>query len=134
MDQKISQLPAASDALATDVIPVVSNGANQKMTIGVLSLNLPNFGNKGITKNTSVSPVDTTLPLSNSLIEINIATNYSIANGASGQEITIVNRAATQSTINYGSGVATISASGVLTILFLGSSWYIKSSNLCTFA
>lgn len=133
MDQKISQFNAASTVAATDILPIVSEGANLKLSIGVLSLNLPNIGNSGITKNVPVSPSGTTISLLNSLVGLSVAATYSLAVGGPGQEITIVNKINTPSNLNYGSGSVTIGARGAITLVCIDASWFVKSSNNCTF-
>ena len=134
MDQKISQLPVASAVAATDIIPIVSSGTNQKLTVGVLSLNLPNFGNSGITKNVPVAPSNTAIPLLGTTVGLSTAASYTLAAGSNGQEITIFNKINSPSTVNYGGSTVTIGAKGSVTLTFLETAWYIKSSHNCTFA
>lgn len=134
MDQKISELPVASVVTATDIIPIVSSGTNQRLTVGVLSLNLPNFGNSGITKNVPRSPTSASIPLLGTVIGLTTSAVYTLAAGSEGQEISIFNKISTPSSVNYGNSVVTIGAKGSVTITFIDAEWYIKSSHNCTFA
>jgi hypothetical protein len=68
MDSKISDFPVATGTSVADLIPIISGGLNKTVTVGIFSLNLPNLGNKGISKNI-VTPVSsgTVIPLTNTI-------------------------------------------------------------------
>jgi len=135
MDRKISEFPAASVLQATDLIPVIVNGENKTVSVGVFGLNLPNFGNKGITKN-AVTPVVTGLviPLTKTLVTLPTAlTDYTLPNGSPGQEITLVALAATVRVIPASGLFVSLSMNigSCATLIFVINSWIIKSQHNC---
>jgi hypothetical protein len=91
MDKKISEFPVATGVSATALIPIVNAGVNETLTIGVLSLNLPNFGNKGLTKNLVVAATVAAIPVTAALVTLPLSvTPYTLAAGTDGQEICLV--------------------------------------------
>ena len=137
MDRKISEFPAASVLLATDLIPIVSGVENKTVSVGVFGLNLPNFGNKGITKN-AVTPVTLGLviPLTKTLVTLPTAlTDYTLANGSPGQEITLVALAASVKVFPVSALFPSVSMGigSSLTLIFVVNSWIPKSHYSCTF-
>lgn len=90
-DRKISEFPVATAVNAIDIIPVVSGGANQALSIGVLALNLPNVGNKGITTHSIVAAPVQNIQLTKTVVYLtNIGVDYILPNGNDGQVITII--------------------------------------------
>jgi hypothetical protein len=136
MDTKISEFPTASTAVVSDILPIVSGGVNKGLSVGVLALNMPNLGNKGITKNVITQAMAATIPLTNTVIELPLRLNpYTLTNGASGQEVTLVSL--DTNTVSVVSGwLSTIlmSAGSSITLLFIGdtSKWVVKSYHNCT--
>lgn len=137
MDQKISEFPSATGLLAADLIPIISAGGNKSITAGVFALNLPNLGNKGITKN-AVTPVTAgvAILLTKTLVTLPTAsTAYTLANGSDGQEITLVAQAS-GITVTPASSMFTSVSMGngsSLTLMFVGDLWIPKSYHNCTF-
>ncbi len=136
MDKKISELSAVSTILATDLIPIVTDSDNKTVTAGTFALNLPNFGNKGLSKNLVGAPVGASIPLTQSLIKLSTVGAYTLAAGSDGQDITIVSSASvTVSVTGSGFATATMGNRSTLTLVFIvGSGWLIKSSFGTTFA
>jgi len=130
MDSKISELPVSSTLLGADILPVVSAGATKSITAGVFSLNLPNLGNKGITKNVVTTISSDPFPVTGTLVVLqeNIL-SYSIPAGTPGQEITIVSSSVNSIDINTGTIINLIQDS-VITLLYIGTKWIVKNSNL----
>ena len=90
-DRKISEFPVATAVAAVDILPVVSGGVNQALSVGVLALNLPNVGNKGITTHSIVAGAVQTLPLTKTVVYLtDIGVNYILPVGNDGQIITII--------------------------------------------
>jgi hypothetical protein len=136
MDSKISDFPVATGTSVADLIPIISGGLNKTVTVGIFSLNLPNLGNKGISKNI-VTPVSsgTVIPLTNTIITLpTTLTAYTLAAGTEGQEITLVSLAAsisvTSSSANF--SMATFANGSSLTLIFVTGRWFTKSSYNCT--
>lgn len=134
MDSKISAFPVASTLSAAALIPMVVGGVNQVITIGVLSQNLPNVGNKGITKNVVTASDTTNIPLTTTLVVIPASvTPYVLPNGVGGQELKIVSTGA--STVNITSSlVSTISmvSDSSVTLVFIATRWVPLSYHNCT--
>lgn len=125
-DKKISEFPVASTVLATDVLPIVSAGANKGITAGVFALNLPNFGNKGITKNTPVAPSTAAIPLTATVVKLPIGATYTLAAGQDGQELLIVALSVGSTVTTTGSTFASASFTngGLLQLIFItGIGW-----------
>ena len=137
MDKKISQFSVATDVLATDLIPIVSGGINKSVAAGLFSLNLPNIGNKGITKNV-VTPIvaGLVIPLTKTLVTLPTAlTDYTLGAGTPGQEITLVSLAANVKVVPSSALFLSVSMGNgsSLTLIFVGNSWIPKSYHNCTF-
>jgi hypothetical protein len=133
MDAKLSSFPLASTLLSTDVIPVITSGANKTITGGVLSLNLPNIGNRGITKNAVLEASVISLPLTSTLISLpELIQPYTLGNGTDGQEIMIVSKGV--NVVNIASGTissATMMLGSTISLVFIGSlsKWVVKGTH-----
>lgn len=92
MDKKISELAIANTIIGGDLIPIVTGGVNKSVSAGVFTMNQPNIGNKGITKNAPIQAVSgTPIALTSTLVVLPATgTPYSLPNGVDGQEITLV--------------------------------------------
>jgi hypothetical protein len=134
VDQKISQLASASTLAATDLIPIVASGTNQKITAGVFCLNQPNIGNSGITKNVPLVPSGAALQLTGTLVSITIAAAYTLGAGLQGQEVLIVNTSPASASVAFNVSTATLSSKGSIGLVYIGSEWFIKSSYNCVIA
>lgn len=122
-DKKISEMLVATTLLATDLIPIVTGGVNKSVTGGVLSLNLPNIGNKGITKNIVVSSTTNTIPVTASLVTLPVSvTPYTLPAGTDGQEITIISLGVNTVTTAFGyvTSIGLITGSSI-TLVYLQS-------------
>lgn len=126
MDAKISALPVSIAPVVSDIIPVASSGTTKGLTVGVLALNMPNLGNKGITKNVVTSVSTTSIPLTGSLFVLPVSgTPYTLANGVSGQEIVLVSEGT--NIVNVASGlIVNLIADQVITLIFVGTKWLVK--------
>ena len=137
-DKKISELVVASNVLAADLIPIVSGGLNKSISAGILALNLPNLGNKGITKNNVVAAISNVIPLTVSLITLPPSgAPYTLGVGSDGQELTIVSSGAnTVSPIAAAFATILMSSSSSVTLIYINSmsKWIVKSFYDCTFA
>lgn len=137
MDKKISEFTVASTVLGADIIPIVSGGDNKSVSVGVLSMNLPNLGNKGITKNVVTPVTQPIIPLtSTSMTLAVIGQTYTLANGSDGQEITLVS-AGVNTVTPASSYVTTIlmgTGGSTVTLMFVAalSKWVVKSFHNCT--
>lgn len=134
MDKKISEFGVATTVSAADLIPIVSSGINKSVTAGVLSLNQPNLGNKGITKNTVVVQTVAALPLTSTVILVdNLA--YTLATGSDGQTITLISSGSCSLTCSaYFTSVSLVQSS-TLTLIYSSvlTKWVVQSSHNCTF-
>lgn len=130
MDSRISDLPVSADVLASDIIPIASGTSTKRLTVGILAQNLPNFGNKGITKNTVTSASSTLIPLNVTLVLLPTSlVPYTLNNGVAGQEIVLVSSG--DNVVNIGSGsvsTLTLIENSVYTLIFTGTKWVVKSS------
>jgi hypothetical protein len=119
-DRKISEFPVATAVTAVDIIPVVAGGVNQALTVGVLALNMPNVGNKGITTHSIVAGAVQTLPLTKTVVYLtDIGVNYILPVGNDGQVITII--APVAGVVSIVSGYATditFSVGGSATLIY----------------
>ena len=131
-DKKISEFVAATDIAPTDILPLVSGIVNKKVTVGLLSLNMPNVGNKGISKNLIFQPSTLNIPLTSTVYNLQPnASPYILGSGADGQEITIVSQASNIVNVTSGSMVSlTFTQFGTATLIFVSalSKWLLKSS------
>jgi len=132
-DKKISELLVATTALGIDLIPIVSGGVNKSLTVGILSLNLPNVGNKGITKNLPVVAALVAIPLTSSIVVLSTPDlQYTLGAGVDGQEVTLVT-SGTNVVVPIASYFTSLQMvpGGSVTLLYLTSlsKWIIKSSN-----
>lgn len=128
MDSKISEFPVAATVAATAIIPVVVDGVNKSLSVGILSLNLPNFGNKGITKNVVIQASGAAIPLTGTLVTLPVlGVSYTLQNGSDGQEITLVSLG--NNVVVVGSVQINMSNESVVTLLYLNtlSKWIITS-------
>ena len=109
---------------------IIRNGENFVVAAGVYSLNQPNHGNKGITKNAPmIATAD--IPQTGTLVLIsNAALTYTLANGSDGQSLTLVSTVA-KSLMVSGLLVTFINGSS-LTLVFTGGRWCITSAFNCT--
>ena len=128
MDRKISQFPANTTVLATDLIPIVSGGLNASVTAGIFSLNQPNVGNRGLSKDVAVTAAPGALALTSTVFKL--AGAYTVGAGADGQYIELV--ALSTSTVTVaGFGFTTINIpSGIVVGLrhFTGSGWFVTNN------
>jgi len=136
-DKKISELLVATTALGADLIPVVTGGVNKSLSVGILSLNLPNIGNKGITKNAPVSVTVAAIPLTASVVVLATPDlQYTLGTGADGQEVTLVT-SGTNVVVpiaSYFTSLQMTSGASVTMIYFtLLSKWVVKCSNGVSF-
>jgi hypothetical protein len=134
VDQKFSDMGVSPTIKAADLIPIVTDGNNKVVTAGVFSLNLPNFGNSGITKNAPVSPTGAAISLLNTLVAIGVPSTYTLASGLQGQEIVIVNKTVQTTTLVFSGQTATILSKGSISLIFVDTEWYVKSLYNCTVA
>jgi hypothetical protein len=125
-DSKISELPVATTVAVTDILPIVSSGATKSITVGTLSLNLPNIGNKGITKNV-VTPVTVqAIPLTYTIVTIpESLLPYTLANGTTGQELVIISEGT--NTVDATTISIDMVTDSVVTLIFTGTKWVVKS-------
>lgn len=138
MDSKLSEYPLVTTINGGDILPIISGGANRTVTAGVFALNLPNVGNKGITKNVVTNAATGALPLTSTLIHISTGGNsMTLAAGTDGQEITIVSGGASNTVTpsltlsNFVSVSMGLGSS--ITLVFVGSKWIPKSYHDVTF-
>lgn len=128
MDAKISALPTSTTPSVTDIIPIASAGVTKGLTVGSLAMNLPNLGNKGITKNAVTTASSSAIPLTGTIILLpESMLPYTLANGVSGQEIVLVS--AGPNTVNISSGYVptlVLTTDTVATLLFVGTKWLAK--------
>lgn len=141
MDKKITQFPVAATIVATDLIPIVDSTTNDTalmnkvITAGVLSLNMPNVGNKGISKDLPVSVTPGAIPLTASVYKLS-AGAYTLAAGTDGQTITLVASAGCTVAVTASTfSSATFSINGIAKFRFLtGFGWLVESSNSVSIA
>lgn len=136
MDSKISEFPVASIVPVGALMPIVVSGANQVVTAGVFSLNLPNLGNKGITKNVVTTATVAAIPFTTTLVVLPVAVtpSFTLANGGDGQEIKLIAFDAVTVTPNS-STVASIQMgnNSSVTLVFVSTKWVPLSNHNCTF-
>jgi len=136
-DKKISELLVATTALGADLIPIVTGGANKSLSVGILSLNLPNVGNKGITKNTPTTALTTVIAMTSTIVVLPISVPpYTLGIGVDGQEVTLVSQDVNTLVpiSSYFTSIQMTSGSSV-TLIYLTSlaKWVCKCSNGVTF-
>lgn len=137
-DKKISEFPVSTGILATDLIPIVTGGVNKSVSVGVLLQNIPNLGNKGITKNVVTQATAQSIPVNvSTVILANLGTFYILPNGVDGQELTLLSDV--PSVVNVASGqmlTLTFIQGSVANLIFIGAinKWFLKSSNNVTVA
>ena len=137
MDSKFSDFPKAQSIGVTDFFPIVKDGDNQTITAGALFLNLPNLGNKGITKNAVVVASSASVPLTATLVVLPALQGfYTVPNGSEGQEITLLS--ADINSLYFSSAFNANVQMGVgssLTVVFTSSigKWIPKSHHNCIF-
>lgn len=128
MDRKITQFPANATVLAADLIPIVSAGSNAAVTAGVFSLNLPNAGNRGLSKDLPVTVAPGVIALTSTVMKLNGV--YTLATGTEGQYIELV--ALDASTVTVASSpISTVilSANQIVALRFItGIGWLIVSN------
>jgi hypothetical protein len=133
MDRKQSEYPVVTTLGSAALIPVIESG-NKNITFGVLSLNLPNVGNKGITKNVVTASTTENIPLTATLIVIPASvTPYVLPNGTDGQEIKIISTGV--ATITPTTSLVTsisMGADSSITLLFVTTRWVPLSHHNCT--
>lgn len=137
MDSKLSQYPVATMLQAGDLIPIVRSGANFVITAGVASLNQPNVGNAGITKNAVNTPTTGVIPVTATLVSLpNTIFAYTLAGGSPGQELKIVAPSAGTYTVTTGVGAdftsAVFTLGSSLSLVFVGTKWIVTASRNCT--
>lgn len=134
MDKKFSDFGVATTLLSTDYIPILSAG-NKKISGGVFSLNLPNMGNRGITKNVVTQASTSNIPLTVTNIKLPLSVNaYVLADGSDGQEMMLASLDI--NTVNITNGFTAsinMSADSTITLVFLTDKWYAKSYHNVTF-
>lgn len=134
-DRKISEMLPASDVVATDFIPIVSSGANKRINVGVLTSNLPNIGNKGITKNVPVVGTQI-IQLTSTVVKLSVPI-HDLPSGTEGQEVTIVGSGSNTVTLSGAGGLTSITfptIGSTCTLIYIGLTWYVKSYFSVTFA
>jgi hypothetical protein len=139
MDAKISEFAVASTLSAAALIPIVDAGTNKVITSGVFATNLPNIGNKGITKNVVLQVSTQTIPLLNTVCYLSGAgTPYILPNGVDGQEIKIISGTSNSILPTAALNIASISMNvgSSITLIFVGSitKWVPLSVYNCTLA
>lgn len=136
MDAKISDFLSLSVVSAADVLPIVSAATSRKVTVGVLTLNLPNIGNSGITKNKPVAATGVAIPLTGTVVTLPVSVpSYTLANGSDGQEITLVSLGVNQvlPVSSYVTSIAMGNGSSITLVYILSiAKWIPKSSYGCT--
>lgn len=136
MDSKISAFPVSAAPLAADLVPIVSGGVNKIVTLGVLSTNLPNLGNKGITKNVVTAFVGNIIPLTGTLFVLAPSgTTYTLPNGTDGQEVKLVSNGAI--TVTPTSSLVAYIVMGIgssITLVYIASKWVPLGYHNCTLA
>lgn len=139
MDSKISEFAVASTLTSTALIPIVDAGVNKIITGGVFSSNLPNFGNKGITKNVITLVSVQTIPLLSTVYVLpSSGTPYILPNGVDGQEIKLISSTSNSilptSALNISSISMNVGSS--ITLIFVGTllKWVPLSVYNCTLA
>lgn len=128
MDSKFSDFPKSQSIGVTDFFPIVKDGDNQTITAGALFLNLPNFGNKGITKNAVVVASGASVPLTGSLVVLPPSeSSFDVPAGSDGQEITFISLGSNY--INYNSEIIEMQNGSTMTMVYLtiASKWFITS-------
>jgi hypothetical protein len=131
-DKKISEFPVVSTVSATAILPLVDEGINKSVSIGVLAQNLPNLGNKGITKNVVIQATVQSLPVNVTyLLLADLGTFYILPNGVDGQEITLFSDVV--AVVNVASGKMlsmTFAPGSVATLVFIAAvgKWFLKNS------
>lgn len=141
MDKKISQFAIANSIVAGDLIPIVDSTVaqdavkNKSITVGLFASNLPNVGNKGISKDLPVVATPGTLVLTSTIYKLSTGA-YTLPAGVDGQTITLVATAAcTVSTTNSTFSIASFSINGIAKLRFIsGIGWIVESSNSVTIA
>lgn len=137
MDSKFSDFPKAQSIGVTDFFPIVKDGDNQTITAGLLFLNLPNLGNKGITKNAVVVASGASVPLTGTVVVLEPSeAPYSLVDGSNGQTIIIVG--AGDLTIHpqsFGNQVIGMNAASTITLMFVSAlgQWVCLSNINCEF-
>lgn len=124
MDSKISAFAVASTLASTSLIPIVESGVNKVITAGVFSSNLPNIGNKGVTKNIVTQVSTQTISLLNTVYVLpSSGTPYILPNGVDGQEIKLISNTSNSilptSALNISSISMNVGSS--ITLIFIGS-------------
>lgn len=114
------------------LIPIVVNNVNQVVTAGVFSLNLPNLGNKGITKNAVVVATVAAIPLTASLVvlAVEVTPSFTLAVGTAGQEIKLVAIAPVTVTAQLLS--ISMGTKSSITLVFVSGEWVPLSQHNCT--
>lgn len=132
MDSKISQFPIASTVPAGALLPIVVAGVNQIVTAGVFSLNLPNLGNKGITKNAVVVATVAAIPVTASLVvlPVDVTPSFTLAAGTAGQEIKLV--AISPVTVTTQLLSISMGIKSSITLVFASGEWIPLSQHNCT--
>lgn len=131
MDSKLSEYPEATNISSTDKFPIISANANKIVSAGVLFQNIPNIGNKGITKNVVTSPTSVVLPLTGTLINLPFsALPYTLGSGVSGQCLVIVSNGI--NTLQFGSKTATFPVDGSITLHYITNKWIVTANIGCT--
>ena len=126
MDKKISQFVSVTSLLANDILPVVSGGVNKSVTVGLLALNLPNIGNKGITKNSIITSTSLAIPLTGTVVKLTTnAIPHTLGVGSEGQTITVLSTGV--NTLNFGTVSAALVAGSSITLVF-STVWFVISS------
>ena len=133
MDAKISEFPVAPTATAAMLVPVVVDGINKILSLGILTLNLPNLGNKGITKNVVIPASVAALGVMHTIVTLPvIGTAYTLQNGSDGQEIMFVSLG-NNTMIPTSSNISLITMvnQSTVTLVFIAtiSKWVVKSAH-----
>lgn len=135
MDNKLSGYALVTSALSPTTKIVIIQDGNKLLDVGYLALNLPNFGNKGITKNVPVTASAIAIPLTSTNVKLpaNIVP-YTLANGTEGQEITLIalgDVVVTPDALGYSN--IEMSVGDTVTLLFVDSTikWTVKNNFNC---
>lgn len=137
MDAKISEFPTTATLSVADIIPIVANGDNKSITVGAFALNLPNLGNKGITKNAVVTVTGGAIPLTGTVVSLlSSPTPYSLSSGSGGQTIILI--ASGDLTVQpeaFGNQKIGMTRASSVTLMFITSigQWVCLSQINCTF-
>lgn len=131
MDSKLSTFPEVTEVGIFDKIPLLASGTNKLVTVGFLTQNMPNIGNKGITKNAITLPTSVALPLTGTLINLPYsALPYTMGAGVPGQCVVIVSNGI--NTLQVSGKTMTFPVDGSVTLYYISTKWVVTANVGCT--